>query len=526
LEWIFFKLTSAHPNPFLSFSPRRLAACLAAAARHLKYDTIYAMNSAGSEEAVEKRVRLHITPFNPQLADKILAPSVKPLASNISFHAVQTFPERGFGYVELPEMEARKLRQKLNGSTLKGAKVRIEEAKPERKRKIEVGDEDEEDSKIHKKVKKEKRRRENGVLPGHELEEGRRVKRGWTDGDTKKGSDRKEKKRASKANTADEHGEGRRLRFKATVPPNVASLPTTSKEKSKKKGKDGKNDKRSVVQEFDKTKKSMDVVMDDGQGSHGAATYEDGKGWVDADGVVVEAERPSKRPKRRVRLEDQHVEEPPEEDRNMEDVGSPNVEEPAPVAEDGPELRRPTNASFEVADEEVPPQNGNEVHPLEALFKRPTTRQTKAGKARPKAIDTSFSFFDESGAGDDEDGPADMPPQTPHTRRDMEGRSIRSAAPTPDTAAIGRKFSFPFAQANAESEDEFDEDQDAEMRDAEQPATGGAQVNGEERGEESALRKRFYDSRGDFNRGWKRLRREGKKQKRQRENRRLSQKVA
>ena len=69
------------------------------------------------QEEVEKTIRLHITPFTPALCKVYLAPSILPLAKNISYHAVQTFPEKGFGYVELPAMEAQKLKKKLKTPT-------------------------------------------------------------------------------------------------------------------------------------------------------------------------------------------------------------------------------------------------------------------------------------------------------------------------------------------------------------------------------------------------------------------------
>lgn len=85
----------------------------------------------------EDRTRLHITPFNPSILDRFVPDAVKPVATNISFHAVETFPERGFGYVELPSSEAQKLKNKLNGTMLKGTKIKIEEAKPEKSAKAE-----------------------------------------------------------------------------------------------------------------------------------------------------------------------------------------------------------------------------------------------------------------------------------------------------------------------------------------------------------------------------------------------------
>ena len=39
---------------------------------------------------------------------------------------------------------------------------------------------------------------------------------------------------------------------------------------------------------------------------------------------------------------------------------------------------------------------------------------------------------------------------TPFTQRDLEWRGLRSAAPTPDTAAIGRRFSFDWRKGSQE----------------------------------------------------------------------------
>jgi hypothetical protein len=42
-----------------------------------------------------KSVRLHITPLKPDLLKVYLVPSVLQLAKNVSYHAVETFPEKG-----------------------------------------------------------------------------------------------------------------------------------------------------------------------------------------------------------------------------------------------------------------------------------------------------------------------------------------------------------------------------------------------------------------------------------------------
>jgi hypothetical protein len=478
------------------------------------------MSSLTFDPAASQRVRLHVTPFNSELLDKIIPPSVQPLASNITFHAVQTFPERGFGYVELPVMEAQKLKKKLNGSTLKGAKVRIEDAKPEKKRKVQIeATEEDDDGKMNKKVKKEKQKREEGVLPGHELEQGRRVKRGWTD------AEGKGKKNGAEANgTAT--GEGRKLRFKTTLPPNASQIPEKGKDKVKKKQKDKEGSKKRekmVVEEFKKSKKSRDVSLPAGQGQHGDVHYEDDKGWVDQDGQVVEAERVSKKSKRQKRSQEPNAM-PTVDEENDESmaVDLPNVNPTAQDEEAGSSAVQPESSDAAAQDEQ--PSTQKEVHPLEAIFKRPTTSASESSKPRPTPIDTSFSFFN-SGADEDdeEDAGVNLPPQTPHTRRDLEWRSLRSAAPTPDTAAIGRRFSFPVPQ-DSEMDDEGDAD-DHEMEDADHvDATAGAASRPVR--EESALRKRHYEIRGEFNRTWKKRRREERKQTRQRENRRFSQKVA
>ena len=482
------------------------------------------MADNATDQGPSARVRLHITPFNEDLLDRIIPPSIRPLATNISFHAVQTYPERGFGYVELPIMDAQKLKGKLNGTTLKGAKVHIEEAKPERKRKALDGQDAEQDvdKKARKKAKKEKRKQEQGVLPGHELEEGRRVKRGWTDGDAKEL--RKSKRQAAATSEQDEAG---KLLFKTSVPPNMVPVSDETKDKSKKKkDKESKRKKsKTLVQEFSKTKKPHQVSGVE-SGNHGNLSYEDGKGWVDADGDVVAAERPSRKSKRLEKsLTKEAAIEADAEDEIMGEGEGPAEQATRSVAFAEDEDADATDAAPPRAPVDTPhvsPTVAKEVHPLETLFKRPVTSPTGSAKPRPTPIDTSFSFFDPNNADEDDEEGADMPPQTPHTRRDLEWRSIRSAAPTPDTAAIGRKFSFPFPPRSEED----DEDEDEEMKDAEQAQPGASKEDGEGKGEETGFRKWFYEHRGDFNRGWKKRRREEKKQKRQRENRRLSQKIA
>ena len=501
------------------------------------------------------RTRIHITPFSSALLDRFIPPSLQPAATGISFHTLQTFPERGFGYVELPTMEAEKMKRKFNGTTLKGAKVKIEDAKPEKtKRKSDVEAEDGGEGK--KRASREGRKREEGVLVGHELEEGRKVKRGWSE----------EKKGRKAKGGADD---GRKLRFKTVVPGTAVPVEREKKVQKKKEEvkKKNKGKKTTVVEEFAKHKVPA-VVRNTRSSTKATTEFVEGKGWVDEDGEVVEAAPKSSRPKRKeekaaVEPVAQVIPEPAAANEEKEDSSSevlssssdpvsssdsddeshagestePAAKQdlaPPPASRSTPEPLRDTP----LAGPKLP-ADSKQVHPLEALFKRPAAHEPSASttstpRPKPTPIDTSFAFFN-SGAPDPDDGDQgsavrnsremhiDLPPQTPHTRQDMEWRAIRSAAPTPDTAAIGKRFSFEIGDGE-------DEDEDEEMDAAGGPeeGTGSRRAKGDpgEREEESAFRKWFYENRGDLNRGWKKRRREERKVRRQRENRRMGRKVA
>ena len=136
-----------------------------------------------------------------------------------------------------------------------------------------------------------------------------------------------------------------------------------------------------------------------------------------------------------------------------------------------------------------------------------------AAQARPRITDD----IDE-----DMQDPDPQYPSTPYTRT----RDIRSAAPTPDTAAIGRKFSFSFAKHFDEEdieEEAYDEEEG--WQNANQEPLGVREVEGKEGEEETEFAKWFWENRGDSNRAWKKRRRDVMKQKRQRENRRVSRRV-
>lgn len=489
------------------------------------------------------RVRLHITPFNAELLDRFIPPSLRPSASDISFHTIQTFPEKGFGYVELPKAEADKLKKRLNGMTLKGSKVRIEEAKPSKKRKSDSEDpEDDTERKERKKAKKEKRKREQGVLEGHEIDEDRFVKRGWED----KGADRKasKKDKKDKKKSKEAKVENRELRFKTEVPPNAMPLEKDSDKKDKKSKKEKGDKKKTLVKEFENRLK-LRPVKDQKPGKR--TTYEEGQGWVDEDGQVHEPEPPAAERKRKSKAKAEEkakarAERKKSRSKNDDDSSESDSdgsesefssEDPSSDEEDGSTEEPAANTEPSDGVPGITIEEAKEVHPLEALFKRPATTADSESKLRPEPINTSFSFF-ASGEVDDDadmnDGESTiLPPHTPHTQRDLEWRGLRSGAPTPDTAAIGRHFSFPFGRGVDEDDDE-DEDEIAEpdtpIAKSGPASTEAIQTVAAEGGrDESEFRKWFYENRGDLNRGWKKRRREERKSTRQRDNRVLSRKV-
>lgn len=587
------------------------------------------------------RTKLHITPFSPALLKVYIPQSLISSATNISYHTVETFPEKGFGYVELPTMEAQKLKKKLSGSILKGSKVRIEDAKPE-KRKAAEKDEmpaKEEKDRPAKRAKKEKRKQ--GVLEGFELPDSRKVKRGWTEpsvpGKTKK--DKKDKKEKTKESKYTKEPE---MLFKTKLTPVAAAAVEASGkgEKSKEKSK-SKSSRDVVIHEFAKTKKHASFLKDSqvSKEKKPATEYVNGKGWVDEDGNIVEAETGKARRRRILELAGTPGETfqvgMPKVDHGVISNGLESGTEKAslqtshrpgshgktapPGGTTNPKIPKAASSSANTSWSEkmstesssavssdsdsssesvsqassssisssiptktlqnitlTPPPSStqNGIHPLEALFKRPNpsaiTTTTSNTPSRLPPINTSFSFFDDDAAhNEDVMDTSANPPHTPFTRQDLQWRGLRSAAPTPDTAAIGRKFSFPWGRsddeeagedgldagaeltvntkANArshaledvdeEGEDgDEDVDRDASMADANSTplgprpsgiakASAGGEADGEAEGEESPFAKWFWEHRGENNRAWKKRRREAMKENRHRENKRVGRVV-
>ncbi|KAK5995220.1 hypothetical protein PT974_03618 [Cladobotryum mycophilum] len=255
----------------------------------------------------EDFVRLHITPLDADLITSVIPASVLPVARNISYHTIETFPEKRYGFVDLPQAEADKLKKKFQGVTFKGSKMRIEKARPEER--IEpTGKEDELEQKKRKskedgKEKSKKRKREVDVLDGVALKD-RKVKRGWTEAPaeykkkkSKKDKDSKDKEKEKRKRPKSKYTEDEECLLKMKLPPNAMKnvAPENLPVKKKKKG----SSRQVTVHEFEKTTKFPSFLKQSaGTDAKRATEFVEGKGWVDEEGNVVEAvkEKPE-RPK-------------------------------------------------------------------------------------------------------------------------------------------------------------------------------------------------------------------------------------
>ncbi|PGH18713.1 hypothetical protein AJ80_04366 [Polytolypa hystricis UAMH7299] len=583
--------------------------------------------------------RLHITPLNPPLLDAILHPSIRDQATDISFHEIPTFPENNYGYVTLPKMEAEKVVKKLNGAILKGKKLKLQEARPSKRPRVEDNSSStppKADSPGPGGEPSKKRKAANDVLPGYELPSERHIKRGWTEPASakdkrKRKSDKKDEKKP-KLQQKSKFTEKSECLFRTKVPPNRKD--ETDSKKSKKDKKDKKDDKDNkdkkdkkdkkepddvVVHEFEKTFAHPSFIRAD-VGASGTSTstqFIEGKGWVDAEGNVKEPAPEIRRPKQKERsapkltpIKDNEAERKKvdvakatkaanalassssevdsedgtsssgssssdssdgedatgsplsDDDRGSssassseESSASSDEEATSDEDEDENEIHKnkdiatllppsvtetPKNTRSKASNHLTTPDatsqtptTNTEIHPLEALFKRPAPSSAK-GSSRQKpalGINTQFSFFEGGDDDDHDDGegnaanvPQIVEPHTPFTKHDLHTRSVRSAAPTPDTAAPTR-FSF----FDGDDGDD-DDDEDEEMEDAypeeqgssaspSQKATTGKPVSRQDPKNESDFAKWFWENRGENNRAWKRRRREAAKEKRQRDNR-------
>ncbi|KAI9793234.1 MAG: hypothetical protein M1816_000655 [Peltula sp. TS41687] len=590
------------------------------------------------------RTRLHITPLNASLLQTVLPPSLLPLASNISYHSLQTFPEADYGYIELPSAEAKRLQSKLHGSILRGRKVRVEQALAARWPGAEEEEEGEkevvEQRRLHppsgkrptrdKECAVVKRCDKARVLSGVLLEH-RKVQRGWVRSPRFSTAAPASKVmgggEAKGAKSSDKSKSKSQCLFRTRLPPNAAPL---EEDKESGKAKSGGQKKRgrseeeeeeeqlreTVVREFSTTTKYSTFLKGNNQvpAKKPVSEFVDGKGWVDEDGNVVEAVTASGGRDGRLR---EHVNpgveslgadpvnendgpsdndagdgsessgsagtetesntsssetEEEEEEEEEEEASSASEEEvsmsrqAAPKrpkltrAHEAPQVaaavhQQTTQEPFQPGSPRVtkgpttsltitiPPNpnqplplqssDGKEVHPLEAIFKKPALRGSVSSSVPNITVDTEpprpFSFFD--------DGPGTTTaygsqiPQTPFTQQDFQLRGIRSAAPTPDTAALGKRFSF-WGEDDEEEDEEEEQEQgggvEGQKNSIPEPHESASAMVGDDGGNtagqsgEKGFEELFWERRGETNRAWKRRRRETGKFKRKMENKRLA----
>ncbi|KAI9681809.1 MAG: hypothetical protein M1829_000554 [Trizodia sp. TS-e1964] len=168
-----------------------------------------------------------------------------------------------------------------------------------------------------------------------------------------------------------------------------------------------------------------------------------------------------------------------------------------------------------------------QAHTLETLFKRtsPQPSHAQGPKISVEPVST-FTFF-----GPDADDGIPPLPNTPFSARDINERSVRSAAPTPDTAAPGKAFSGLWPRKR--SKDTASDDTPASSANRTKlEVPGGNKINGafgnnkmytvENDKEFEAY---FYEHRGEMNRAWKKRRRECLKIARQGENKKKGPKL-
>ncbi|KAJ5577814.1 uncharacterized protein N7459_006778 [Penicillium hispanicum] len=505
----------------------------------------------------EATTRLHITPLTSDLLPSVLPPSIRPLATDISFHTIPTFPENSYGYITLPIMEAEKIKKKLHGSILKGKKFKIEAARPHKRQ----GSQDVEPDTITDGKKSKKRKSVDGTLDGYEMPADRKVKRGWTE----PANARKERRKSEKQSKGDKNDkpqpkskytEKPECLFRTTIPPNRASESVSDDKKAKKR----KKSSESVVHEFAKTFTHPSFLRSTGETAAQTATFEEGKGWVDPAGNLKEpaAEktrkkdyRPGQVPGAKEKRPNGHKSQPKETKEDPEslsesedwtsssgssDASSDSESEASDSSESSTSsakekasavqtpaeaIAKNVNATTNAPDGSEPeaasePQQGadgqpsKEVHPLEALFKRAAPA---ASEDQPiPEPNAGFSFFGNNDDLESEDEPQVAGPQTPFTpftKKDLHDRGLRSAAPTPDTSISARHMKW--TETDDMDDDELSIDTPVSKYRGEEDATEK---------KETDFAKWFWENRGDNNRAWKKRRRDAAKEQRQRENRR------
>ncbi|KAK2033159.1 hypothetical protein LX32DRAFT_554170 [Colletotrichum zoysiae] len=578
------------------------------------------LDSAGpSSDTSGPYTRLHITPFDRDLLKIVVPSSALPNARNISFHTIETFPEKRYGFVELPEADAEKLKKKLNGAVLKGVKMRIEKARPLED--YTPVPEEEETGKKRKKKSKDKeerkrQKRDDNVIEGVQLHD-RKVKRGWTVPEEAKIREKKSKKDKEKKDKKDKtkrreerskYTEKEECLLKTKLPAKQLP-PTTEAEDEPERKKRKKKSREVIIHEFEKTTKFPTFLKATKPAPVESLTteYVEGKGWVDAQGNVIEPPKTrrtatapvpeSKAPKASKKAkappppptppppQDEHdtsssgtssdedtssdegsdgepeqakaspvtpAKQTPRPLRTEEDTtsssgsssadsssegGSDDDEEMAdaaknsePVVFETPlsaikaaDASRPISAGSNVSltIKIPPPSTPSQVHPLEALYKRPK----QAGDENPQAAKEAepFSFFGGGADNDDLEDEGDAAaagqlPMTPFTAEEFEWRNVRSAAPTPDTAHPNHTKPFWAIGADGDQDEEDEETREEIEATLNAERNVEAESGGAAAGPGGDFQKWFWDNRKNLNQSWMKRRKTAAKERRHRDN--------
>ncbi|KAG6262310.1 hypothetical protein E4U49_003190 [Claviceps purpurea] len=395
-----------------------------------------------TSDSCNAHTRLHITPLDQDLLKVVLPASVLPQARNISLHTLETFPEKRYGYVDLPEADAEKLRKRLNGTTFKGVKMRIEKARPMPVQEPEDAEataaaDARKDRKKRKAEEardgKSKRRRDLNVVEGVLLKD-RKVKRGWTEStDSKVRSKRSKDKHADRDKDKEKH-KTKRLKSKYTdqdecllktrLPPNVAANLPASEAHKKKKTKNKSLARQITVHEFERTTtfpSFLKHVVPERTGKE-PVEFVQGKGWVDEDGALVEAvqckdrredvrgESKKKKEKKGKKQKAEIIESDSDED-DTSSSGTSSDED-----EDDAEDR---DADMSVAD--TPPTDSAIASPQKET--RPLRKDPVPTSTRPSSSSSSSSSSASSSASstsDDDDDDDDTPEDQPQSQQEQE----------------------------------------------------------------------------------------------------------
>ena len=528
-----------------------------------------------------KAVRLHVTPLTAILLPRLLGQALS-LAQDVSYHRLPTFPNRHYGFVTLPAGAADMVRKKVHGTLLKGEKVRVEDARTDERLDNAVRERGEEEeaareengttAAVQPQRSLRKRKREEGVISAAvELPDERKVRRGWTEpkreSEARKIKEKREKKKDGKV----------KVKASAFTDQSECLFQTTVPDEGKKRSNDRKKTKKGkgtmVVHEFENNTKHPSYLRQVSTNKKKTQEFDEEKGWVDEDGNVVEkpAEAVKKVKEKKViekeedpsQSEEQSSVKDDEDDETSTSGSSGTSEE---EQEGGSVLEEEKLSPSPIATEEDPiPSNGPSVsvtepspvtpHPLETLFKKPKPPASDPSTKSTLEINTSFTFFNNDDV-EDEAGPVPIKtsletpgipalrrrglpnlsiPVTPYNHRDMQWRSQRSAAPTPDTAAPGKGgFGDPFGllanirqgrEQDIEEEEEGGEnenDEDEVMQGIEREELGSTSPIKAEPApddKESDFSKSFWENRGAKTRTWKKTKRDAAKQQRTRENR-------